>query len=102
MELELLRYIQSAASPVLDVFFIGITMLAEPALWVVVLAWIYWNSDKTAGRFISYAMFTSLCFGNGLKAVSYTHLTASKFYGLPGRISRGKNHHTQLALRRKN
>lgn len=49
MELELLRYIQSAASPVLDVFFIGITMLAEPALWVVVLAWIYWNSDKTAG-----------------------------------------------------
>ena len=38
MELELLRYIQSAASPVLDVFFIGITMLAEPALWVVVLA----------------------------------------------------------------
>ena len=69
MELELLRYIQSAASPVLDVFFIGITMLAEPALWVVVLAWIYWNSDKTAGRFISYAMFTSLCFGNGLKEI---------------------------------
>ena len=53
----------------LDVFFIGITMLAEPALWVVVLAWIYWNSDKTAGRFISYAMFTSLCFGNGLKEI---------------------------------
>lgn len=69
MELELLRYIQSAASPVLDVFFIGIIMLAEPALWVVVLAWIYWNSDKTAGRFISYAMFTSLCFGNGLKEI---------------------------------
>ena len=69
MELELLRYIQSAASPVLDAFFIGVTMLAEPMLWVLVLAWIYWNSDKTAGRFISYAVFTSLCFGNGLKEI---------------------------------
>ena len=69
MELELLRYIQSGASPVLDAFFIGITMLAEPALWVLLLAWIYWNRDKTAGRFISYTVFTSLCFGNGLKEI---------------------------------
>ena len=44
-------------------------MLAEPALWVLLLAWIYWNRDKTAGRFISYTVFTSLCFGNGLKEI---------------------------------
>ena len=67
VELELLRYIQSTASPALDALFIAMSMLAEPVVIVAALAWIYWNVSKNAGRFISYAALTSMTLNNGIK-----------------------------------
>lgn len=69
MELELLRYIQSMASPALDLLFIGVSMLAEPAVLVAVLAWLYWNVSREAGQFVSYAMLTSMTLNNGVKEI---------------------------------
>lgn len=69
MELELLRYIQSMASPVLDALFIGASMLAEPTLLVGLLAWVYWNVSREAGQFVSYALLTSMALNNGIKGI---------------------------------
>ena len=68
MELDLLRYIQSAASPVLDVFFSAAVHLADPALWLLLLLWLYWR-EKEAGRAAAYAVFTSTVLGRGLRGI---------------------------------
>lgn len=68
MELDLLRYIQSAASSVLDVFFSAAVHLADPALWLLLLLWLYWR-EKEAGRAAAYAVFTSTVLGRGLRGI---------------------------------
>lgn len=67
MELEIIRLIQRFINPVLDAFFVAVTMVGEPYFAAAILAWIYWNVDKGRGRFIAYGVFTSLVFNNVVK-----------------------------------
>lgn len=67
MELEILYYIQSGASPFWDSFFQVVTMLAEQYCLIAVLGWIYWCVDKEGGRFIAYSLLTSMTVNNGIK-----------------------------------
>ena len=65
MELEILRYIQQFASPVLDNFFLFITILGEQVPIVAIFTFIYWCVNKEMGEYIAFSLFQSICL-NGL------------------------------------
>lgn len=67
MELEILRAIQSAANPALDVFFQAITMLGEPAALLLIFTILYWTADRERGERLAYALAVSLPVCNILK-----------------------------------
>lgn len=69
MELEIIKSIQSFATPVWDYFFTIITMAGEILPIVAVVCWIYWNVNKEKGTRIVYSLVFTLCFGNGIKDV---------------------------------
>lgn len=59
MELEIIKFIQSFATPVLDSLFQMITMLGEEYFYVLVLTILYWCVDKKAGLYVSLSLFLS-------------------------------------------
>ncbi|MGB4589920.1 MAG: phosphatase PAP2 family protein [Clostridiaceae bacterium] len=69
MELELIRTIQSISNPLLDRFFVLITILGEETITVPLLALIYWAVDKKFGEIIAFTSFTSLLFNNSVKDI---------------------------------
>lgn len=83
MELEIIRYIQSFGSPVLDMIFEMITMVGEQYLALVLVTWFYWNYNKDKGRLLGYAVFTSLIVCNTVKDI----LKFSRPIGQEGIIS---------------
>ncbi len=60
MELELIRLVQSAASPALDQIFLFFTLLGEAWLPVLLVAVIYWAYNKRFGEFLGYCALFSL------------------------------------------
>lgn len=69
MELELLRWVQSFASPALDVFFQVVTMLGEQWVVVLALAAVYWLADKQTGEELAFTLLLSGLSNNILKGV---------------------------------
>lgn len=67
MELEILRTIQAAANPALDIFFQAVTMLGEPAVLLLIFTILYWAADKERGERLAYALAVSLPVCNILK-----------------------------------
>lgn len=59
MELEIIKFIQSFATPLLDKLFQMITMLGEEYFYVLVLTILYWCVDKKAGLYVSFSLFLS-------------------------------------------
>ena len=67
MELEILHFIQSCASPFLDKMAEGVTMLGESAVLVVFMLLVYWLFDKEKGEYMILAALTSMFFNGALK-----------------------------------
>lgn len=68
MELEILRAIQSISCGFLDVFFEGISFLAEKYFIIVLLLGIYWIVGKEFGEYLAYSVLTGMTLNNGLKS----------------------------------
>lgn len=57
--MEIIKFIQSFASPFLDGFFQVVTMLGEEYFYIVMLALIFWCIDKRFGYKLSFAFLLS-------------------------------------------
>ncbi len=57
--MEIIKFIQSFASPFLDNFFQAITMLGEEYFYIVMLALVFWCIDKRYGYKLSFAFLFS-------------------------------------------
>ena len=69
MELELIRQLQSIATPALDLLFQLLTMLGEPVPSVLIFLGLYWTVDREAGEFLGYCLCSSLLLGNAVKDI---------------------------------
>jgi len=58
MQLAIMNFFQSIASPILDNFMQIMTMLGEETIFIVVVAYFVWNVSKKRG----FAIFSSLAF----------------------------------------
>src|SRR6056297_956862 len=68
-QIELLQAIQKIKTPILDVFFQGVTITAEETFFIVVAAWILWCYNKRAGYRIGFAFLTSTTLNPFLKSI---------------------------------
>lgn len=69
MELEMLRAIQSIATPFLDVLFEAITILGEQTVVILALAIAYWLYDKTFGEELAFTLLLSGLVNNLIKGI---------------------------------
>lgn len=69
IELHILMWIQSFATPSLDVIWQCITMLGEETWMVLLLCYLYWCRRKDAALFFSFTLFTSLTVNSLLKNI---------------------------------
>ena len=69
MELEILKYIQSYSSDILDIVFNFITMLGEGVVVIAILSSIYWAVDKKFGEYMGFSFFTSMLLNNFIKDI---------------------------------
>ena len=67
--MEIIKYLQSFANPVLDVYFTIITMLGEDIFILAFLTYLYWNVDKETGEYVVFSLFTSLTLNGGIKDI---------------------------------
>jgi len=67
-----LYFFQSFASPVLDSFVQGITMLGEQYVFMTVLAVFFWGISKKTGLIMSSTLLISLFFNNLLKILFHS------------------------------
>lgn len=66
-ELNIIRSIQSVASPFLDGLFQLITMFGEEAILIPLIAIIYWTFNKKMGEYIAYSSLTSVLINGAVK-----------------------------------
>ena len=83
MQLEILRAIQSIASPALDVLMECVTVLGESAVIMLAFCAVYWCVDKKLGRYLAASMCASVCFNGIVKDFA----KAPRPIGEPGIIS---------------
>ena len=69
MELEMLRAIQSIATPFLDVLFEAITILGEQTVVILALAIAYWMYDKKFGEELAFTLLLSGLVNNLIKGI---------------------------------
>ncbi|OPL09655.1 MAG: hypothetical protein AVO33_06500 [delta proteobacterium ML8_F1] len=69
MNLEILKWVQSFHHPVLDQWFLGITLLGEETFVLVLFAFLYWILDKELAKRVVYVYFLSLMINHGLKSL---------------------------------
>ena len=67
MEIQIIKAIQSLSCPFLDFIFKLITMLGEELFILVGIGAVYWSIDKKAGRYLSYALFSTMAINNLVK-----------------------------------
>ena len=79
-ELNIIRSIQSIASPFLDGLFQLITMFGEEAILIPLIAVIYWTFNKKMGEYIAYSSLTSVLINGAVKDV----FKAKRPIGEPG------------------
>lgn len=80
MQLEILRFIQSFATPALDILFVTFTLFGEQIVLAVVFCAVYWCFDKQAGRYLLYTLCASLCLNGVVKDL----VRAPRPIGQPG------------------
>ncbi len=67
--MEIIKFIQSFASPFLDGFFQTVTMLGEEYFYIVILALVFWCIDKRYGYKLSFAFLLSGVINGILKSI---------------------------------
>lgn len=67
MQLDMIRFIQSCANPVLDVVAEFLTMLGEPFTISVIFCGVYWCLDKKLGQYIIFSLCASVCMNGVVK-----------------------------------
>ncbi|HAX72644.1 MAG TPA: phosphatidic acid phosphatase [Firmicutes bacterium] len=67
MEVEIIKWIQSFHSPVMDAMFEGITMLGESMILLSILSTIYWAVHKKLGESIAFTYLSSALVNNTIK-----------------------------------
>lgn len=80
MELSIIHAIQSIASPFWDVFFEGVTILAEQYLMIIIFCYIYWIKDKEQGKLLAMSLALTLPLNNIIKNI----FNAPRPIGEPG------------------
>lgn len=66
---EIIKFIQSFSSPILDVFFILVTNLGSGAFYYLVIPVFYWSIDKKAGILLTSSLVCSMYINVVLKEV---------------------------------
>lgn len=69
MELEIIRFIQSFHTPLLDQLFQFITQFGEAPFKIMFVLGIYWCIDKRMGEYLSYSFYTKLMFNHTVKNI---------------------------------
>ncbi len=69
MQLQIIRFIQSFATPWLDQVMIVITWFGQEMIIAAILAFVYWSLDKRLGRLAAISAFTGTVLNCGLKGV---------------------------------
>lgn len=69
MELDIIRWIQSFHHGFWDNFFTFITMLGEEVFLFLTLTYLYWNVDKSLGKYIAYSAITGINLNGVLKSI---------------------------------
>ena len=69
VELNILIWIQSFATPSLDVIWQCITMLGEETWMVLAFSYLYWCYRKDMARYLSFSLFSGLAVNSVLKNV---------------------------------
>lgn len=69
MELEIIRFIQSFHTPLLDQLFQFITQFGEAPFKIMFVLGIYWCIDKRMGEYLSYSFYTNLMFNHTVKNI---------------------------------
>jgi membrane-associated phospholipid phosphatase len=67
--LQIVRFIQSFANPVLDVFFICVTTLGSDEFLMIFLASMYWSVDKGLGYLSAMTLLASAALNNLVKDI---------------------------------
>jgi len=66
-ELELVKWLQSISSGVLDAFFNGVSFFGEEIFIIALIGFTYWTNNKKMGEFIGFALTSSYTFNNYFK-----------------------------------
>ncbi|MDN3647808.1 phosphatase PAP2 family protein [Reinekea marina] len=66
-QLELLTWIQSFKTPILDAFFLVVTASAEEFFFIAAAAWFMWCQNKQLAQRVGFAFLTSTVFNPTLK-----------------------------------
>lgn len=69
MGLDIIRFIQSFASPFWDRLFVFFTILGEEIVVAAIFAYIYWCIDKEKGKMLGYLMIASICVNTMIKDI---------------------------------
>lgn len=64
---EIIKFIQSFSSPLLDKFFIYVTMMGEEGFFMIAAVLIYWCIDKNFGYRMGFAYLTNALINGGIK-----------------------------------
>lgn len=67
--MDFLRFLSECRTPVLDLFFQGVTYMAQELFVVTVICWFYWCSDKKQAYSLGFAYFASGLLVQGLKII---------------------------------
>ena len=65
--MDFLNLLSQYRTPAGDVFFQGITLLAQETFVVVVICWLFWCSNKKLAYCLGFTYFTSGLLVQGLK-----------------------------------
>jgi membrane-associated phospholipid phosphatase len=66
-ELELVKWLQSLSSGLLDAFFNGVSFFGEEIFIIIIIGFTYWCYNKKMGEYIGFALTTSYTFNNYFK-----------------------------------
>lgn len=67
--LDILKYIQSISNPMLDCFFVILTMLGEDIFFIIIIGTIYWCFNKTLGYKLAFVYLTNRAINTIIKEV---------------------------------
>lgn len=85
MQENILYFFKSHAHPLLDSFFIALTMLGEQYFIILVVAWIYWNYSKKDGLLLTVIFIFSTLINSVLKDIVRSQRPFQSLEGIEGK-----------------